>query len=52
MKNNLEQIQIYFTKLFTSIILKNEIVATIIYNISLQISDFDVKMKQKLNKDI
>jgi hypothetical protein len=48
----MNKIQIFFSKLFAMIILKNEIVATIVYNIMLQITDFDKKMKNKLNKDI
>lgn len=47
-----EKIEIYFSKLFSNVILKNKIVSTILYNISQQIKEFDEKIKLTINEDI
>jgi hypothetical protein len=52
MTKQVNKIEIFFSKMFSTIILKNEIVSTILYNIMLQISDFDIKIKNRINKDI
>ena len=46
------RIQIYFSKLFSNIILKNRIVATVLYTISGQLAEFKKKMNITLNQDI
>lgn len=47
-----EKIEIYFSKLFSNVILKNKIVSTILYTISQQIKEFDEKIKLTINEDI
>ena len=47
-----EKIEIYFSKLFSNVILKNKIVSTILYIISQQIKEFDEKIKLTINEDI
>lgn len=46
------KIGIFFSKLFSSIILENEIVSTILYNVSKQLSQFKTKIDNTLNTDI
>lgn len=45
-------IEIFFSKLFASKILENEIVATIVYVISKRLTEFKTKMDNILNTDI
>ena len=46
------KIETFFTKLFASKILENEIVATVIYIISKKLTEFKIKMDNILNTDI
>lgn len=48
----MDKFGIFFSKLFSSIILDNEIVATVLYRISLQLSEFKSKIDNTLNTDI
>ena len=52
MNNQPSNIEIFFSKLFSSIILKNRIVATIIYNIGLKLKEFKSKADIQVNEDI
>lgn len=47
-----EKIEIYFSKLFSNVILKNKIVCTILYTLSQQLKEFDIKIKNTINEDI
>jgi hypothetical protein len=51
-KDEITKIEIFFSKLFPTIILKNEIVGTILKFVMLQFKEFDEKIKNKLNTDI
>jgi hypothetical protein len=48
----ISNIEIFFSKLFSPIILKNLIVSTILYNISKQLAQFKIKIDNTLNNDI
>lgn len=48
----LTNLQIFFHNLFPAIILENKIVATIIYNLGIEISNFKDTMDNTLNHDI
>lgn len=48
----MKSIKIFFTNLFPSIILNNDIIATIVYNLSNVIADFQDKINKQLNTDI
>jgi hypothetical protein len=51
-KQEVTKIEIFFAKLFPLIILKNEIVGTIVNVIMRQLKEYDQKIKNKLNTDI
>jgi hypothetical protein len=51
-KQEVTKIEIFFSKLFPLIILKNEIVGTIVNVIMRQLKEYDQKIKNKLNTDI
>ena len=46
------KIEIFFTGLFPTIVLKNTIVATIIYNIGLKLNVFKTEIDNTINTDI
>lgn len=46
------KIEIYFSKLFANVILKNKIVSTVLYNVSQQIKEFNRKLDIVTNEDI
>lgn len=46
------KIQIFFSKLFSKIILENRIVATILYTVGKEVSSFKIKMEKTLDTDI
>lgn len=48
----MNRIEIFFSKLFPNIILKNEIVSTILYNVNILLVEFKKKIDYKLNTDI
>lgn len=48
----MNKFEVFFSKLFPNIILKNEIVATILYNINNLMVKFKEKIDYKLNTDI
>ena len=48
----MDKITIFFSKLFSNIILQNKIVATVLYNISKQLVVFKNKLDVQLNNDI
>ena len=52
MNNQLSNIEIFFSKLFSPVILKNTIVDTIIYIIGLRLKDFKRKADIMVNEDI
>lgn len=52
MDKKLSNIEIFFSKLFSQVILKNTIVATIIYIIGLKLKDFKSKADIIVNEDI
>jgi hypothetical protein len=47
-----QKIQIFFTKLFSNKILENEVVATVLYVVSLKLNEFKTKMDNTLNTQI
>ena len=51
-KMQMDKITIFFSKLFSNIILQNKIVATVLYNISKQLVVFKNKLDVQLNNDI
>jgi len=50
--NKTSNIEIFFASLFPKIILKNEIIATIVYNISLRLTSIKKKIDNTTNTDI
>jgi hypothetical protein len=48
----MNKIEIFFSKLFANYILKNEIVATILYVVSKNMVEFKTKIDKTLNTDI
>ena len=46
------KIEIFFSNLFSPIILKNKIVATVLYKLSLQIKEINNKIDLIINDDI
>lgn len=49
---NITKVEIYFSQLFSKVILKNSIVATILYTVLKKIIVFKTKMENTLNNDI
>jgi len=48
----MDKIVIFFSKMFSNVILQNKIVATVLYNISNQLVVFKNKLDIQLNNDI
>jgi len=51
-QNKMDKIVIFFSKMFSNVILQNKIVATVLYNISNQLVVFKNKLDIQLNNDI
>lgn len=48
----LSRVEVFFAKLFSSVILKNKIVSTVLYTISKQVQQFSQQINKRTNIDI
>lgn len=52
MEDSPSKIAIFFSKLFSTLILKNELVSTVLYSIVLQLEAFKEQLDADTNEDI